>query len=79
MIDETTQRIFRKLSWYFENKIPIHVNSIFGFRNGMILDLSEKKMTVVIKDMKGCCTPLLLEDIYEDSISEYRPPNENKI
>jgi len=73
MVDyEKINRIYRKLFYYFDNKIEVHINSIYGFRNGIILDLSEKKGTIVIRDMKGCCTPILLEDIHEENIAEYR-------
>jgi len=73
MINENKKglRIYRKLLYYFENKIPIHVNSIFGFRNGMILDLNEEKLTVVIDDIKEAA-PILLEDIFEDSIDKFK-------
>ena len=64
-------RIYRKLLYYFENKIPVHINSKFGFRNGLILDLNEKKLTVVLQDIKNT-TPILLEDIYEDSIDKVK-------
>jgi len=69
--NEKGLRIYRKLLYYFENKISVHINSTFGFRNGIIVDLSETKLTVVIDDKKEC-SPMLLEDIYEDSIDEVR-------
>jgi len=69
--NEKGLRIYRKLLYYFENKISVHINSTFGFRNGIIVDLSETKLTVVIDDKKEC-SPMLLEDIYEDSIDKVR-------
>ncbi len=71
MINEKGLRIYRKLLYYYENKISVHVNSIFGYRNGLILDLNKNKLTVVIKDIKEI-TPILLEDIYEDSIDKFK-------
>ena len=64
-------RIYRKLLYYFENKVSVHINSTIGFRNGLIVDLNEKKLTVVIKDIKDL-VPILLEDIYEDSIDKVK-------
>ena len=72
MINEKGNRIFRKLIYYFENKIEVHINSTVGFRNGLILDLSESKLSLVIDDHKNGATPILLEDINEESISKYR-------
>jgi len=68
-------RIYRKLLYYFENKIPIHINTIFGFRNGIVLDLNEEKLTVVINDIKEIA-PILLEDIFEDSIDKFKEVGE---
>jgi len=70
------ERIYRKLLSYFENKIPIHINSVYGFRNGLIIDLSEVKYIVVISDIKES-SPILLEDIYEDSIDVFKEKKKN--
>ena len=61
MINEKGLRIYRKLLYYYENKISVHVNSIFGYRNGLILDLNKNKLTVVIKDIKEKCDKRKME------------------
>ena len=73
--NEKGERIYRKLLYYFENQTPVHINSIFGFRNGLIFDLSKIKLVVMIKDKKET-SPILLEDIYEDSIDEFKEMEE---
>lgn len=70
MINDKLKRIHTKLLYYFNKKIPVHINSSFGYRNGMILDLN--KSLVVIEDKVKGETQVFLEEIYEDSISRYR-------
>ena len=75
---DKAQRIYRKILYYFEKQIDIHINTSFGYRNGKILDLNEKKLTLVIKDKVLGETPIILEDIYEDSISKFISKEESK-
>ncbi len=73
MINEKGLRIYRKLISYSENQTKIHINSKDGFRNGFIIDLNEQRLTLVLKDdVLGETTPILLEDIYEDSIKKFK-------
>ena len=70
---EIVERIYRKLLFYQENKKAIHIKLVGGgWRNGNILDLSQKKFTLVLDEFKMGAIPILLEDILEDSIDEYR-------
>ncbi len=66
--NEKGQRIYTKLLYYFENKKKVHINSIKGFRNGIILSLDK---SIVIIDDKIKVDDIFLEDIYEDSINRY--------
>ena len=44
--------------------------------NGLILDLSESKLTMVIKERLRGSLPILLEDIKTDSIVEFTEKGE---
>ena len=71
--NDKAARIFRKLIYFYVNKLPIHFKLETGeFRNGIILDLSEIKFTLVLKEKVMGTIPLLLEDIKESSIEEYK-------
>lgn len=63
------ERVYRKLLYFFENKINVHFKLETGeFRNGSIIDLSELKYTLVLVERMMGEIPLLLEDIKENSI-----------
>ena len=66
---EKANRIFRLLSYYYDNKIPVHFNSRFGFRNGLILFLNEKRVLVQDKKYLNSIDLLYIE---EKSIAEFR-------
>jgi hypothetical protein len=70
MINDKVKRIYIKLLYYFEKKIPVHINSGFGYRNGIIIDIT--KSILIIQDKIKGETQVFLEEIYEDSISRYR-------
>ena len=74
MTNEAGQRIYRKLLYYYENNLPVHfkLEKNDDFRNGIILDLSEAKLTLVLKEFVMGTIPLLLEEIKEDSIQEFK-------
>lgn len=64
---------YRKLLYYFENKIEIHFKDTKGiWYNGLILDLNEFKLTLVLKERVRGEIPFLLEDIESSSITKYR-------
>lgn len=73
MTDDKALRIYKKLLFFFHEKVPIHFKlESEEFRNGIILYLSEKKLTLVLKEFVIGTIPLLLEEIKEDSIQEYK-------
>ncbi len=77
MRDDTGERNYRILLYYFENKIPIHFKDLDDiFYNGLILDLNEKKLTLVLRERVKGEMPFLLENIKEDSISKFKEVGE---
>ena len=74
---DTGMHVYRKLSHFFENKIPVHFCLLAGgWKNGKILDLSESKLTLVLKEFQEGIIPFLLEDIDEKTIKAYREKEE---
>jgi len=72
MKNDKCQIVFRKLIYFFENKIPVHFKDTENiFYNGLIIDLSEKNYTLVIKERMRGEIPILLEVINPDSISKF--------
>ncbi len=70
--DDKGLRIYRKLLFFYNEKVPIHFKLETGeFRNGTIIDLSEEKLTLVLSEFVMGHIPFLLEDIREDSISQF--------
>jgi len=80
MANEYGQRVYRKLLYFFENQLAIHFTlaETGSFYNGIILDLNEKKLTLVLKEFKFGEMPFLLEDINEDSIVKYTTKEEGE-
>ena len=77
MKNEAGQSNYRKLLYYFENKIKIHFKDLDEiFYNGLILDLNEEKLTLVIQERVKGEIPFLLENIKPDSISKFKEVGE---
>ena len=73
MKDEKGVIVYRSLLYFFENKIKVHFKDVDGiFWNGDIIDLSESKLTMVIKERVRGTLPILLEYINPNSICEFR-------
>ena len=74
MTNEKGQRVYRKLLYYYKNNLPVHfkLEKNDAFRNGIILDLSEEKLTLVLKEFVMGTIPLLLEEIKENSIQKFK-------
>lgn len=72
MTNEIGQKVYRKLIYFFENKIKIHFKDLDNiFYNGLILDLNEEKLTMVLRERVRGEIPILLEFINPDSISKF--------
>ena len=72
MTNEIGQINYRKLIYFFEKKILIHFKDLDNiFYNGLILDLSEEKLTMVIRERVRGEIPILLECINPNSITKF--------
>lgn len=77
MTNEIGQKNYRQLLYFFENKIKIHFKDFDNiFYNGLILDLSEKKLTMVLQERIRGTIPILLEFIKPESITEFKEVGE---
>jgi hypothetical protein len=71
--NDAGQIVFRKLLYFYENKLPVHFKLNTGeFRNGTILDLSESKLTLVLKERVFGEMPFLLEEINPGTIKMFK-------
>lgn len=73
MRNDLGERNYRILLYYFENKIKVHFKDLDEiFYNGLILDLNENKLTIVLQERMKGELPFLLENIKENSISKFK-------
>jgi len=79
MNQETGYKNYRILSSYFEKKIPIHFRLYSGgWKNGLLIDLSMLKSTLVLKEFIEGELPILLEDIIPESIKPFKKKDGGK-
>ena len=78
MNNEIGLKVYRKLLYFYEKKIPVHfsLNNNRGWKNGNIKDLSEEKLTLVLEEFEEGHLPFLLEEINPDSIVEFKKREE---
>ena len=77
MNNEIGKQVYRKLLYFFENKISVHFSLYSGgWKNGLILDLNEEKLTLVLKEFVEGELPFLLENIILESIKPFRKREE---
>jgi len=77
MTNDINKEVFRKLYYFFEEQRPVHFKDKDGiFYNGFIIDLSEEKYTMVLKERVKGTMPILLECIRPDSIREFKEVKE---
>ena len=73
MINDKGQKVYRKLLYYFDEKIWVHFTDLDNvFYNGLIIDLNEDKLTMVLKERVKGTIPILLECINLDSITPFK-------
>lgn len=78
MTNDKAIRVYRRLVYYFESKTPVYFKvydykkQMILFRKGLILDLSESKLTCVLKENVLGEIPILLEEINENTITAAR-------
>ena len=77
--DELGKKFYRKLLWFFEKDIAVHfcLLNMYGWKNGKIIDLNEKKLTLVLKEFKEGELPFLLEEINIDTIKKFKEKDES--
>ena len=75
--NEIGKKVYRKLLFFQKKKIPIHFCLLdrYGWKNGEIIDLDEKKLTLVLKEFKEGELPFLLEEINIDTIKQFTKPD----
>ena len=67
------KQVYRKLEYFYANKIPVHFCLVrSGWKNGEIIDLSEKKLSLVLREFKEGVLPFLLEEIDVDTIVAFK-------
>ncbi len=77
MTNETGQNNYRKLLYFFKNKIQIHFKDLDEiFYNGLIIDLNEEKLTMVFQERVRGHIPILLEFINTNSIQKFKEVGE---
>ena len=75
--DKIAKESLRKLHYFFENQIKIHFKDFDEiWYNGLIIDLSEEKLTMVLKEDFRGTIPILLENVNPDSIVKFREKEE---
>jgi len=73
MKNERGLTVYRKLLYFYENKLKVHFKDFNEiFYNGEIIDISEEKLTLVLKERVMGTLPFLLEQINPDSIYEFK-------
>ena len=63
---------YRKLVYFYENKILVHFKDLDDiFYNGLILNLNKEGHVLILKERVKGEIPITLEDIKSDSISKF--------
>ena len=69
--DKTAHDSYRKFLYFFQNEISVHFKDLDNiFYNGLIIDLDEKKLTMVLNEEVKGTMPILLEFVNPDTIRE---------
>jgi hypothetical protein len=77
-IIKMNERIYKKLSYFYEKKVPIHfcLSKGYGWKNGNIKKLNESDYTMILDEIKEGELHFLLEEINLNSIQAYKKPEE---
>lgn len=70
--DKIAREVYRKLIYFSDNNIKIHFKDFDEiWYNGLIIDLSKEKLTMVLaEDVRGTI-PFVLEAVNPDSIVKF--------
>ena len=73
MNNEIGKNVYRKLLYFFENKLPVHiVLTDNSWHNGIIIDLNEERLSMVLQEFVEGNLPILLENVSLDLIKPYQ-------
>ena len=73
MNNELGKQVYRKLIYFYENKISVHFSLISsGWKYGKIIDLNEKKLTLILEENVEGKLPFLCEEIKINSIFKFK-------
>ena len=71
---------YRKLSYFYENKILVHFKDNDNiFYNGLIQNLNREDHTLILDERVRGNIPIILEDIKSDTICEFTEFKEERI
>lgn len=74
-LKQNARENYFKLSYYFENEIPVHIKDLQGvFYNGRILHMSWNYKIIILKEFYRGEVSIFLESILPRSIAKYNPP-----
>lgn len=80
MTNEIGDINYRKLSYFYTNKILVHFKDNEDiFYNGLILNLNRTEHTLILNERVKGNIPIILEDIKTDSISKFTEFKEDRI
>lgn len=70
---------YRKLFYYYSNQVFVHFKDKDDiFYNGLILELNEEKLIMVLRERIKGVIPFILEDIQTESIAPYTTKEERE-
>ena len=73
MNNELGKQVYRKVLYFYENKIFVHFSLISGgWKNGKIINLNEDKLTLVLNEFVEGELHFLLENIEINSIVKFK-------
>jgi hypothetical protein len=77
-LSNLNERIYRKLIYFYEKKIPVHFCLVNGpgWKNGIIQTLNEKDYTLILNELREGELHFLFEEISINSIQPYKSPEE---
>ena len=80
MTNEIGDINYRKLIYFYENKILVHFKDIDDiFYNGLILNLNREGHVLILKERVKGEIPITLENIKTDSICKFTETKEERI
>ncbi len=77
MNNELGEQVYRKLHYFYINKISVHFDLVRGgWKNGKLIELDEDGLTFVLNENVEGMLPFLCEEVRIDSIAKFREKKE---